>query len=212
MKKWISVLLLLCACVPFLFCSCNQPKEEPLSQEEVQALRGKYAYMKNPELLSIRPIYDLRELYDREDMVNGFSAVTVTGDWIRIKGNVSMGTGLGSQGITAMILPVHIDEMIFGNTKYNGSADTYLWFGSDAVVPEPNLFAKGDRFVLSTNFPTEPQAFAEHGIDEYLSTGVMGYYLTDDNVLISLKEDPGFEKYSGWRLTAFAKELNALIG
>ena len=211
MKKLVAAVLIGFVCVPLALCSCKPAAPAPLPADEVAALREQYAYLKDPELLSIRPVHDIGELFGADDLTRGFAVITVTGDWIQYKETLSPGDGLPLSTITTMLLPVHIDSMIFGSAQYTGSPDTVLWFGSNYVVPQPEVFAIGSRFVLSTSVPTDLNQFADIDIHEFLNASSNGYFLTENDVLLSLKDDPGIEVYSGWHLDAFAAEINAML-
>ena len=169
MKRKIIVALIFCLCLLSLFCSCKQSGSEPLSAQEIAALRDDYAYLKEPELMSIRSIHEISELLNQGLTPRGFAAVTVTGEWVEVEQAISPAVGMPAESMTAMILPVHIDSMIFGNTEYSGSFDTYLWFGSSEVVTQPEVFQTGSKFVLSATYPNNPDRFSEYGIEEYIS-------------------------------------------
>lgn len=199
-----AILIFLIACS---MCACGQAK--PLSEEEIAELRQTYPICDYNPLISASDIESLDVFLDDENFA-AFVTVTVTGEWE--SETKSIDSGMGMSDVSALYLPVHIDSVLCKSENADISPSDQIFKFTEAFTSTcKDAFQKGKQYVMLIYAPDSDSAFTLHK-DAYSTDSPLCYYLTDDDVLLSVNDIfTAIDQYSGWSVGAFTSEMKKLV-
>ena len=171
-------------------CGCSAP--HALSAEETAKLREEYDYVQaNPTFCFAGITEDIR-LWKNDDTV-ALVAVTVT----EREGTAADGP------FNSSYYPVHVDEVLDRADDLPELGDEVIHFNDEYTLTGYERLVPGNRFLLML---FRPDSFAvDKGFVYYQSSLLFAFQLTEDGVLVSMNDFPGFDQYTGWYLDEFAR-------
>ncbi len=212
----LCVLMLL-----FALCACaSEPQPERVSDEELAQLREQYPYNdKTPgvlgQLSEITTGITTFEEYANRETLDTVVALEVIGDWYYLDGSISV---YGDEALDAYapswastmehkVIDAKVEKVLWGNSELQKGDIVTLSFGSTRVSEgrdNESVFLPGERYVcLMQDF--YDNIYQKEGL--YRASKDYTYYLTEQDVLISVTSILGADDASGMYLDAFERRV-----
>ena len=221
-------LLCLLAALMLLSACAQEPRPERVTDEELAALREDYPVVEygygslsngpSLETLVESGLYTTPEslMADPEHPYYAAVIVTLQGEWRQLTGYASpFGDPVWDEAlpssagqITWEVLDAEIDEILWGGEGLAVGDTITVGFGDVGFLgayPLEETFLPGGRYVF---FLTPSTIFDEPA---YGAARSSAYYLTGDDVALSVENLPGAEALSGYYLPAFRGELQQML-
>ena len=211
MRKTIALLI---ALLIIIFCACQKQLEtannqDRVSEETLRELRKEYPYCDDygsVDQIGIKSMEDIREKNVRAVIVfepcGGWEFQYMhlqpfeeEVDWVR-------------STYEGVFLPIHVISVLWKDDSFSQNENLTLYFGADFYAEECRVFeafVEGEKYVgyvidLGENAPLANEP------DLYVVSKNGAYYLTDEQVIISICSWPGIDECSGMYLNTF-KEI-----
>ena len=204
--QWKRFCAVLAALMLGVFCSaCSQPPE-PVTGSELEALRAEYPYAKTNEALSMAHVKDIAAFNNNE--LAAFVSVTITGPYTSTSTTESPAEGMPAMTTSTYFVPAHVDSVLY-QSHFGGQTEIVLRIRGAMDGDNLDCYREGSKIVTML---TVPAAGLNASENEYFSGTESSFYLTDNNVLVSMSDQhPAFHQYSGWNADAFRQELKKAL-
>lgn len=211
-----------------LLCSCASPKPERVTEAELAALRAQYPYNNTPpsiaDMASYRDTYPTLEKLLELNNADGptFCAVAVLkmkGDWYEISTDFPEYPDWtdtlfpSNRNITWTVRDAKVQQILWGGKDLKKGDTITLGFGSSIMTfgAELELVYRTGEELVCFLFDARNLEFVG-GENLYSTSKAHTFFLSKEDVVLSVSDAKGPDSVSGMYLHAFAQNLTTYLG
>ncbi len=200
-QKWI-IWIGLCVLIVLLISGCKTSNAaERIPPEELEQLRLVYPYNdKNriqEEFAPITQFEDLSALQNNYDRPAFDAVICAVYGETEIIGN-------------SVFASVTVEKALWGGKELQAGDDVFIGLGNPLTSYKrrdyEHCFFPGQRYVLMVN-----RAESEYVGTYYPTNKYTAYYVTEDDIILSVTSEPGIDECSGMTVSAFQKMCSDVL-
>lgn len=214
MKKRLIAVIILCLAVLLSSCSTDNPQNK-LSKTELEELRTEFPYNDVDNTLEDRIVLEhFQDLskYQNNSLnrpaIDAVIIVTLTGEMFSEKAKEVLpfreNTSDSPPAPTTLVgnyCFAIVEDILWGGIESEVGEEVVIGLGSSLRaegLDYKHCFIPGQRYVMLVNQSENDSIGVFYPTSKYAS-----YYLTDDDILLSITSEPGFDECSGLTVLAF---------
>ena len=186
-KRFLMLTSLFLA-VLLLFTACASPTPANLTADEIAARQTdeRYAYTNAYAWTSMEPLPEFKKLNDHS-LYQTVVELTICSEISSYDALIPPNVGDPPQKVTGFFIRGRVETVLDESSEIKSGDELLLWIGSHAIYPEPELYRKGDRYVMFIYGPIEETVFSKE-FTYYEAPARTILYLTEDHYLLPMSD------------------------